>query len=70
MTQPVSLHPDREYEMIQYRRMTDGSILREFELKRDVFAYLKVISPDGEKMIMPGGSGIMQMWDLTTVPGK
>lgn len=84
VTQPLSRHSDGSIEMIQYRSLRDGSILREFAPGRDgfahlerelglasrVFAHLMVISPDGEKTIVPVMSGNMQMWDLSNVRAK
>jgi len=70
VTQPRIRQSDQSMEAIQYRSMKDGSLLREFELERDIFSHWKNISPNGERMFRPTGSGMYQMQDLTTVPGK
>lgn len=70
VTQPRIRQSDQSLEAIQYRSMKDGSLLREFELERDIFSHWKNLSPNGERMFRPTGSGMYQMQDLTTVPGK
>lgn len=84
VTQSRFRNQDRTIEVIQYRSLTDGSILLEFELKRDefdplarefglqpgIYSHMKEISPDGEKMLIPTANGIMQVWDLTTAWSK